>query len=214
MTPSEPLAALGLELALLSEPAAAYPPAVPSGSGVWTSAQLPLVGGIPPLSGKGQWGLACSPPTTRHRWHGPLSSTPSRQWMPRRGPSSASADREARRIRCQRPVLDRSARGRQGGQRAAGDLCGAGGAHARRAAGWQPSRWARPSKSSSWLRSAKAAAPRALACNGVRSGISSRTRCEGVEHVNAWRVIERGSWGLVGNRLTPLLAQCPDAARA
>ena len=51
-TPSERLAAMCLDLPPVPQPVAAYVPAVRTGSWVWTSGQLPLVGGVLPLSGK------------------------------------------------------------------------------------------------------------------------------------------------------------------
>lgn len=50
--PSDRLLAMGLDLPPVPEPVAAYVPAVRTGSWVWTSGQLPLVGGVLPLSGK------------------------------------------------------------------------------------------------------------------------------------------------------------------
>jgi enamine deaminase RidA (YjgF/YER057c/UK114 family) len=50
--PSDRLTALGLDLPPVPEPVAAYVPTVRTGSLVWTSGQLPLVGGALPLSGK------------------------------------------------------------------------------------------------------------------------------------------------------------------
>ena len=51
-TPSDRLAAMGLDLPPVPQPVAAYVPAVRTGSWVWTSGQLPMVGGVLPLSGK------------------------------------------------------------------------------------------------------------------------------------------------------------------
>ena len=50
--PSERLAALGLDLPPVPAPVAAYVPTVCSGPWVWTSGQLPLVGGALPCRGK------------------------------------------------------------------------------------------------------------------------------------------------------------------
>ena len=50
--PSERLAALGLDLPPVPAPVAAYVPTVRSGCWVWTSGQLPLVGGALPCRGK------------------------------------------------------------------------------------------------------------------------------------------------------------------
>jgi enamine deaminase RidA (YjgF/YER057c/UK114 family) len=52
MMPSQRLAALGLDLPPVPAPVAAYLPTVRSGSWVWTSGQLPLVGGALPCRGK------------------------------------------------------------------------------------------------------------------------------------------------------------------
>ncbi len=57
MTPSagrvaDRLAELGLELPVVAAPVGAYVPAVRSGAHVWTSGQLPFVGGALPVTGK------------------------------------------------------------------------------------------------------------------------------------------------------------------
>ena len=52
MTSSERLAELGLELPAVVAPLAAYVPAVRTGNLVYTSGQLPMVGGELPKSGK------------------------------------------------------------------------------------------------------------------------------------------------------------------
>jgi len=52
MTPEERLAELGLTLPDVVPPVAAYIPAVRSGSLVWTSGQLPMVGGAMTVTGK------------------------------------------------------------------------------------------------------------------------------------------------------------------
>ena len=52
MKPSERLASLGLELPPVATPLAAYVSAARVGSQVWTSGQLPLVGGTPVAVGK------------------------------------------------------------------------------------------------------------------------------------------------------------------
>ncbi len=52
MTPEERLAELGIELPLVAAPVAAYVPALRSGSYVYTSGQLPLVGGQLAATGK------------------------------------------------------------------------------------------------------------------------------------------------------------------
>ena len=51
-TPTERLAALGLELPAVAAPVAAYVPAVRLGDTVWTSGQLPFVDGRLPATGK------------------------------------------------------------------------------------------------------------------------------------------------------------------
>jgi enamine deaminase RidA (YjgF/YER057c/UK114 family) len=51
-TPSERLAALGLELPPVAAPVAAYVPAVRSGNHVWTSGQVPVAGGQMLAAGK------------------------------------------------------------------------------------------------------------------------------------------------------------------
>lgn len=51
-TPEERLAALGLELPPVAMPVAAYVPAVRTGDLVFTAGQLPLIGGVLPLTGK------------------------------------------------------------------------------------------------------------------------------------------------------------------
>jgi len=51
-TPSERLVAMGIDLPPVPEPVAAYLPTVRSGSLIWTSGQLPLVGGALPSTGK------------------------------------------------------------------------------------------------------------------------------------------------------------------
>ena len=50
--PEERLAALGLELPAVAAPLAAYQPAVRDGSHIWTSGQLPTVGGKLLYTGK------------------------------------------------------------------------------------------------------------------------------------------------------------------
>lgn len=52
MTPEEKLAELGIELPPVAAPVAAYVPALRSGSYVYTSGQLPLVGGQLAATGK------------------------------------------------------------------------------------------------------------------------------------------------------------------
>ena len=52
MTPEERLAELGIELPPVAAPVAAYAPALRSGSYVYTSGQLPLVGGQLDATGK------------------------------------------------------------------------------------------------------------------------------------------------------------------
>ncbi len=52
MTPEEKLAELGIELPPVAAPVAAYVPALRSGSYVYTSGQLPLVGGQLEATGK------------------------------------------------------------------------------------------------------------------------------------------------------------------
>ncbi|HJY24608.1 MAG TPA: RidA family protein [Actinomycetes bacterium] len=52
MTPEERLAELGIELPPVAAPVAAYVPALRSGSYVYTSGQLPLVGGQLEATGK------------------------------------------------------------------------------------------------------------------------------------------------------------------
>jgi enamine deaminase RidA (YjgF/YER057c/UK114 family) len=52
MTPEERLAELGIELPPVAAPVAAYVPALRSGSYVYTSGQLPLVGGQLAATGK------------------------------------------------------------------------------------------------------------------------------------------------------------------
>lgn len=56
------LAALGLALPPVPVPVAAYVPAVRSGSWVWTSGQLPLVGGAMTATGKVGTAPGCVPP--------------------------------------------------------------------------------------------------------------------------------------------------------
>lgn len=51
-SPSERLAALGLELPAVATPLAAYVPAVAVGNQIWTSGQLPMRGGALIASGK------------------------------------------------------------------------------------------------------------------------------------------------------------------
>jgi enamine deaminase RidA (YjgF/YER057c/UK114 family) len=51
-TPEERLAELGLSLPAVAAPVAAYVPAVRTGSLVWTSGQLPMVGGELPVKGQ------------------------------------------------------------------------------------------------------------------------------------------------------------------
>ena len=52
MTPEQRLAELGLSLPEVAKPAAAYVPAVRTGSLVFTSGQLPTVAGVLPATGK------------------------------------------------------------------------------------------------------------------------------------------------------------------
>ena len=52
VSPSDRLTELGIELPPAPRPVGAYVPAVRSGSLVWTSGQLPLVGGALPATGK------------------------------------------------------------------------------------------------------------------------------------------------------------------
>ncbi|WP_199424499.1 RidA family protein [Actinotalea solisilvae] len=61
-SPSARLAALGLTLPPVPAPVAAYVPAVRSGSWVWTSGQLPLVGGAMAATGKVGTSAGCVPP--------------------------------------------------------------------------------------------------------------------------------------------------------
>ena len=51
-TPSERLAELGIELPQVAAPVAAYVPATKAGNQVWTSGQLPFIGGNLPATGK------------------------------------------------------------------------------------------------------------------------------------------------------------------
>lgn len=51
-TPSERLAELGIELPQVAAPVAAYVPAAKVGNQVWTSGQLPFIGGNLPATGK------------------------------------------------------------------------------------------------------------------------------------------------------------------
>ncbi|MGO1316651.1 MAG: RidA family protein [Cellulomonadaceae bacterium] len=51
-TPSDRLAALGITLPQVAAPVAAYAPAVRTGDQVYTSGQLPFVGGTLPVTGK------------------------------------------------------------------------------------------------------------------------------------------------------------------
>lgn len=62
-SPEQRLAALGLALPEVSAPVAAYLPAVRSGALVWTSGQLPLVGGRLEVTGK--VGAQVDPDTAR-----------------------------------------------------------------------------------------------------------------------------------------------------
>ncbi len=138
--PSERLAALGLDLPPVPEPVAAYLPTVRSGAWVWTSGQLPLVEGVLPSSGKvGAGAGLCHP--GRGRPAGPDRCPERGGGSRRRGRRHRPypADREARRIRRQRPGLHRSARGRQRCQRApAGPFRGCGGACPQRRRGGSP----------------------------------------------------------------------------
>lgn len=61
-SPAERLAALGLELPPVAAPVAAYVPALRTGEQVWTSGQLPLVGGALEVTGVVGTGEGAVPP--------------------------------------------------------------------------------------------------------------------------------------------------------